>query len=67
MDLLLSNLGSSGSVDKEGFISMDQLRNAARALGDLSSARHAGSNLNLLGSFADQNSLIAPIKLDFGG
>lgn len=66
--MLLNNLNSSNGKDAV-LLSVDDIRNAARALGDISSLHQTsgGGHINFLNmaNSMQQESVLAPIKLDF--
>lgn len=70
MNILLKNLSDS-SEGRGGLLSEDDIRNAARALGDLSSSMKNNpgfdlATLNFLNATANQPDLtMQPLKLDF--
>ena len=69
MQFLLNNLGqSSEGKNGSGILSMDEIRNAARMLGDISSSNHGSSliqnSFNFL-NISNPDNMIVPLKLDF--
>ena len=67
MTLLMNNMSLTSS-EGNGLLSVDEIRHAARILGDLSSARLGQSSsgqLNFLNEPGIHDSLMGPLKLDF--
>ena len=68
MNRLMNNMSLTSS-EGNGLLSVDEIRHAARILGDLSSSARLGQSssgqLNFLNEHGIHDSLMGPLKLDF--